>query len=164
MPAPHIIPPITPESKGSLRIIGSVMLILVHVLFALPILSYWWFAAFVVLLLGVAFSLVPSAMWPSVAKIIPQKQLGSAFALIFWVQNIGLGFVPLLIGWVLNRFCIVGSRIVDGETVSQYNYTLPMTIFACFGVLALIIAFMLKAEDKKKGYGLELPNISKSNS
>lgn len=147
------------KGKGAtIMIIGSSILILVHVLFALPILNYWWFAAFIAILLGVAFSLVPSAMWPSVPKIIPEKLLGSAYALIFWVQNIGLGFVPLFIGWVLNEYCKNGERIVDGKVFPQYDYTIPMLIFASFGVIALILALLLKAEDKRKNYGLENPN------
>jgi MFS family permease len=148
------------KGKGAtIMIIGSLLLILVHVLFALPILNYWWFATFIMILLGVVFSLVPSAMWPSVPKIIPQKLLGSAYALIFWVQNIGLGFVPLLIGSVLNKYCITGVCMIDGTEVAQYNYTLPMVIFALFGIVALILALRLKAVDKKAGYGLEEPNI-----
>ena len=77
--------------------------------------------------------------------------LGSAYALIFWVQNIGLGFVPLLIGWLLNEYCIVGERVVDGQTFIQYDYTLPMCVFALFGMVALALAFALKKEDKRKG-------------
>ncbi len=146
--------------KGaSIMILGSAMLILVHVMFALPVLNYWWFAAFVAVVLGVAFSLVPSAMWPSVPKIIPEKLLGSAYALIFWVQNIGLGFVPLLVGWLLNKYCIAGERVVDGKALIQYDYTLPMCVFAIFGIVALTLALALKREDKRKGYGLEEPNI-----
>ena len=115
--------------KGAtLMIIGSVMLIFVHTMFA-----------------------------PSVPKIIPEKQLGTAYALIFWVQNWGLMGVPLLIGWVLNTYC--KGPVVDGA--QTYDYTLPMAIFALFGVLALIVALMLKAENKKKGYGLEEANIQK---
>lgn len=148
------------KGKGAtIMIIGSVLLILVHVLFALPVLNYWWFAAAVMILLGVAFSLVPSAMWPSVPKIIPLKLLGSAYALIFYVQNIGLGLVPLLIGKVLDNYCKVGTRLVDGAQVTQYDYTLPMCIFALFGVAALLLALRLKAVDRKEGYGLEKPNI-----
>ena len=98
-------------------------------------------------------------MWPSVPKIIPEKQLGSAYALIFWVQNIGLGFVPLLIGWILNTYCISGVRFVDGSELTQYDYTLPMCIFALFGLIALLLAFSLKREDKLKGYGLEEANV-----
>jgi nitrate/nitrite transporter NarK len=144
------------KGKGAtIMIIGSAMLILVHVLFALPLLNYWWFAAFIAILLGISFSLVPSAMWPSVPKVIPEKLLGSAYALIFWVQNIGLGFVPLLIGWVLDKYCIAGTRIVDGKELTQYDYTLPMCIFALFGIIALLLAIALKREDKIKGYGLE---------
>ena len=144
--------------KGAtLMIIGSVMLIFVHTMFALPILNIWWFATIIMIILGFAFSLVPSAMWPSVPKIIPEKQLGTAYALIFWVQNWGLMGVPLLIGWVLNTYC--KGPVVDGA--QTYDYTLPMAIFALFGVLALIVALMLKAENKKKGYGLEEANIQK---
>ncbi|HBB07413.1 MAG TPA: oxalate:formate antiporter [Bacteroides sp.] len=145
------------KGKGAtIMLIGALMLIGVHVLFALPILNYWWFATIIMIVLGIAFSLVPSAMWPSVPKIIPEKQLGTAYALIFWVQNWGLMGVPALIGWVLDRYCKLG-----GEGQPAYDYTLPMVIFAGFGVLALIIALMLKAEDKKKGYGLEEANIKK---
>lgn len=145
------------KGKGAtIMIIGALMLIGVHALFALPLLNYWWFATIIMIVLGVAFSLVPSAMWPSVPKIIPEKQLGTAYALIFWVQNWGLMGVPALIGWVLDRYCKLG-----GEGQPAYDYTIPMIIFTSFGVLALIVAFMLKAEDKKKGYGLELPNIKK---
>lgn len=148
------------KGKGAtIMIIGSILLIVVHLLFAMPLLNYWWFAAIIMVILGVAFSLVPSAMWPSVPKIIPQKLLGSAYALIFWVQNIGLGLVPLFIGKVLDNYCKAGTRMVDGAEVTQYNYTLPMLIFALFGVAALLLALRLKAIDKKAGYGLEEPNI-----
>ena len=145
------------KGKGAtIMLIGAVMLIGVHTLFALPLLNYWWFATIIMIVLGIAFSLVPSAMWPSVPKIIPEKQLGTAYALIFWVQNWGLMGVPALIGWVLDRYCKL-----DEAGGPAYDYTLPMIIFACFGILALIIALMLKAEDKRKGYGLEEANIKK---
>lgn len=144
------------KGKGAtIMIIGAVMLIGVHLLFALPILNEWWFATLVMIVLGIAFSLVPSAMWPSVPKIIPEKQLGTAYALIFWVQNWGLMGVPALIGWVLDTYC----KLDTTNGGPAYDYTLPMIIFCCFGIVALLIAVMLKREDKKKGYGLELPNI-----
>lgn len=146
------------DKKGrgaTIMILGAVLLIIVHLLFAMPLMNVWWFAAFIMVILGIAFSLVPSAMWPSVPKIIPQRQLGTAYALIFWVQNIGLGGVPMLIGWVLDKYCQTGNE------AQPYDYTLPMLIFATFGVLALFVGLALKAEDKKKGYGLEEPNIKK---
>lgn len=142
------------KGKGaSIMMIGALLLIIVHVLFMLPILNVWWFATIVMILLGIGFSLVPSAMWPSVPKIIPEKQIGSAYALIFWVQNIGLMLVPLLIGYVLDKYCQTGNPD------KPYDFTIPMGIFACFGFLALIVAYLLKREDKIKGYGLENPNI-----
>jgi nitrate/nitrite transporter NarK len=147
------------KGKGaSIMIFGSLLIIFVHLLFAVPILNHFVVAIILMIILGIGFSLVPSAMWPSVPKIIPQKQLGSAYALIFYVQNIiALMCVPALIGWVLDTYCVVG-KTAEG---SVYNYTLPMILFMIFGLLGLLFAFLLKIEDKKKGYGLELPNIQK---
>lgn len=142
---------------ATLMIIGSAMLAGVHMLFALPLLNYWWFAIIVMIVLGIAFSLVPSAMWPSVPKIIPQKQLGSAYALIFYVQNIGLMCVPMLIGWVNEHFA--KHTLESGEV--SYNYTVTMSIFVLFGAVAVVLALLLKAADKRHGYGLEEPNIKR---
>lgn len=150
------------KGKGAtIMMIGSLLIIMVHTLFAVPFLSHWLVAVVLILILGIGFSLVPSAMWPSVSKIIPEQQLGTAFSLIFWVQNWGLMGVPLLIGWVLDTYCLTGTKVVDGITNSTYNYTIPMIIFAGFGVLALLFGFLLKLEDKKMGYGLEKPNVEK---
>ncbi|MBK7094211.1 MAG: MFS transporter [Saprospiraceae bacterium] len=150
------------KGKGAtIMIIGSFIIVFVHAMFSIPFLSHWIIAIFLIILLGIGFSLVPSAMWPSVPKIIPEKQLGTAYSLIFWVQNWGLMGVPALIGWVLNTYCITGQVTVDNQTVNTYNYTLPMIIFTGFGILAILFAFLLKIEDKKKGYGLQLPNIKK---
>ncbi|HNW90378.1 MAG TPA: MFS transporter [Bacteroidales bacterium] len=150
------------KGKGAtIMIIGALILIMVHALFAVPFLSHWVMAIILIIALGIGFSLVPSAMWPSVPKIIPERQLGTAYSLIFWVQNWGLMGVPALIGWVLDKYCITGQNMVGDQMVTSYNYTIPMLIFMSFGVLALIFAFLLKAEDKKKGYGLQLPNIKK---
>ena len=150
------------RGKGaSIMFLGSFMLICIHGLFSVPFLDFWWVAVFLILTLGVAFSLVPSAMWPSVPKIIPEKQLGTAYSMIFWVQNWGLMGVPYLIGKVLDsKYCLVNKTLIDG-TVQKYDYTLPMLIFTSFGILALLFAYLLKREDARKGYGLELPNIQK---
>ena len=138
--------------KGAtLMIIGSVLLTCVHVMFALPFNS-WVLAIIVMVVLGVAFGLVPSAMWPSVPKIIPMKLLGTAYALIFYIQNIGLALVPVWIGKVNQA-----NTAADGTI----DYTQTMTIFAGFGVLAIVVSLLLLAEDKRKGYGLQKPNIEK---
>jgi predicted MFS family arabinose efflux permease len=150
------------KGKGaSIMILGALLLIFVHAMYSIPFLRATPIAIVLIIILGIGFSLVPSAMWPSVPKIIPEKQLGTAYALIFWVQNIGLMGVPALIGWVLDKYCITGTHLIDGSPVPSYNYTLPMIIFTSFGVIALVFALLLKAEDKKKGYGLEMPNIKK---
>ena len=137
------------KGKGaSMLMAGAVIMIACHLSFAflLPVFPHKWFAVLLIVVLGVSFSLVPAALWPSVPKIIDEKILGSAYCLIFWVQNIGLCLVPLLIGVVLN---------------ATGGYLVPMIIFSSFGVLAFIFSLLLKVEDRKKGFGLELPNISK---
>lgn len=139
--------------KGAtLMLIGSTLLTLVHITFALP-LNSWVLAIIVMIVLGIAFGLVPSAMWPSVPKIIPMKLLGTAYALIFYIQNIGLALVPVWIGKVNQA-----NTMADGKTI---DYTQSMTIFACFGAIAIVISLLLIMEDKRKGYGLQKPNIKK---
>jgi MFS family permease len=252
------------KGKGAtIMIIGSAILILVHGILTIPFLNAWWLAAAVVIILGIGFSLVPAAMWPSVPKIIPDKQLGTAYAVIFWIQNIGLWIIPLLLGIILNAtnpevtpnkvavkdavasaytsvlsdksFKLsekeiiqlaekASSRTIDSlvqntsyvavpispadkeklkASISEstaralgeinpsenrnrfyndieiktseaiypiienhrlnlrYNYFYDLVMFTSLSILALLFAFLLKAEDKKKGYGLELPNIKK---
>ncbi len=134
------------KGKGAtMLMIGAIVMVCCHLSFAflLPLFPYKWFATALILILGVSFSLVPAALWPSVPKIIDEKILGSAYCLIFWVQNIGLCLVPMLIGKVLE---------------STGGYQAPMIIFSSFGILAFIFSFLLKIEDKRKGYGLEIPN------
>lgn len=135
------------KGKGATMLMaGSVIMIACHLCFAflLPAVPQKWLAVTLIVILGVSFSLVPAALWPSVPKIIDEKILGSAYCLIFWVQNIGLCFVPKLIGSLRQN---TGS------------YLVPMIVFSCFGVLAFIFSILLKREDSRKGYGLELPNI-----
>lgn len=137
------------KGKGATMLMfGSIIMIVCHLSFAfiLPAFPQKWFALLLIVVLGISFSLVPAALWPSVPKIIDEKILGSAYCLIFWVQNIGLCLVPMLIGSL---------------RASTGSYFVPMLVFSSFGVLAFILSIYLKAEDKKKGYGLELPNISK---
>jgi len=252
------------KGKGAtIMIIGSVILIVVHGVLSIPFLTAWWLAAVMVIILGVGFSLVPAAMWPSVPKIIPEKQLGTAYAVIFWIQNIGLWAIPLLLGIVLNMtnpevtpnkllikeavasayqqvladeaygltvkeitelaekasssavdylvqntvYEAVANTSIDitalrssisANTVSallnigksndkesfnaeiksktseaiyptiekaklnlRYDYFFDLLLFTSLSLLSLIFGFLLKAEDKKKGYGLELPNMKK---
>lgn len=252
------------KGKGAtIMIIGAVMLLLVHSFLAVPFLNNWIFAALMIIILGIAFSLVPSAMWPSVPKIIPERQLGTAYAVIFYIQNIGLVVIPTVLGVVLtmsnpsvspNKMLIKSSieqsfhkvladhqityskkdlqiaidkstgNVVDSiventfyepalekninkavlkQTLIQnnldaaghftltnggrasllalgtvfvrasyptikeeklnitYNYENDILIFVLLGVLSVIVSLLLKAEDKKKGYGLELPNMEK---
>ena len=151
------------KGKGaSIMILGSILLIVVHTVFSIPWLNQTFIAVILIILLGIGFSLVPSAMWPSVPKIIPEKQLGTAYALIFWIQNIGLMFVPFAIGRILDKYCVIAKLEVDEKIITRYDYTPVMILFTCLGIAALFFAFMLKNEDKRKQYGLELPNIEKN--
>ena len=132
------------RGKGaSMLILGSILMITCHLVFALvPLTKPLAYAA--IILLGISFSLVPAALWPSVPKLVEERYLGSAYSVIFWIQNIGLMAFPIIIGWSLDK---------------TGGYTVPMLIFSSLGVFALILGLWLKVEDKKKGYGLELPNI-----
>lgn len=141
---------------ASIMMFGAAMLIFVHFVYALPFITGSYVAIAMMIILGIAFSLVPSAMWPSVAKIFPAHQLGTAYALIFFIQNIGLWGVPTLIGFVLDNYCITGKTAAG---TNLYDYTLPMCIFTGFAVLSLFVAFALKIADKKFGYKLEESNI-----
>lgn len=248
------------KGKGAtIMIIGAVMLIFVHGVLTVPFLNFWLLAVAMVIVLGIAFSLVPAAMWPSVPKIIPEKQLGTAYAVIFWIQNIGLWLIPLSLGIILNSTnpavvpnkalitdsiskafntvapeynldkseiksltSTASTAIIDNivqttnykaaedesvnkevladnivkisvntlqqieatedmdkleETTSQallktirplvveqklnirYDYFYDLLLFTILGISSLVVAFLLKKEDKQKGYGLELPNI-----
>lgn len=252
------------KGKGAtIMIIGAAMLLIVHSFLAVPFLNNWLFAGAMILILGTAFSLVPSAMWPSVPKFIPENQLGTAYAVIFWIQNIGLWLIPLVLGIVLTQSnpvvapnkALIKSAITEsyhkaltannvtvpektlrtaidktnGDVIDsivqattyvpaeqkdlnlsnikdrmisqniasvsnltlssdpkiavkqlqqnfkdatfnivkseklniRYNYENDILIFVLLGILSVVFAVLLKREDKKKGYGLELPNIEK---
>jgi len=144
------------KGKGAtMLILGSLLMIACHLVFALtPAAHFSKVVAYsAIVVLGVSFSLVPAALWPSVPKLVENRYLGSAYSVVFWIQNIGLMLFPMLIGWAL-------AQTNKGITnPMEYNYTVPMLIFASLGVFALVLAIWLKGEDKKKGYGLELPNI-----
>lgn len=163
------------DHKGkaaSMLILGSLLLIACHLTFAfvLPMFKESPVGGIIVaymtiLVLGASFSLVPASLWPSVPKLVDSKIIGSAYALIFWIQNIGLWLFPLLIGKVLDK---TNPELVEGlsngtitpeQAAISYDYTAPLVMLASLGVAALILGFILKAVDKKKGLGLEAPNI-----
>ena len=151
------------DHKGkaaSMLVLGSILLIACHLTFAFVLPQFRGnqvggviVAYLTILILGASFSLVPASPWPSVPKLVDAKVIGSAYALIFWIQNIGLWLFPLLIGKVL----IVTNPGVEDAT--QLDYTAPLIMLAGLGVAALAIGITLKLVDKKKGLGLEEPNI-----
>lgn len=146
------------KGKGAtMLILGAMLMIICHLIFAfvVPATQSVIITYAAIILLGISFSLVPAALWPSVPKLIDDKLIGSAYALIFWIQNIGLYAFPMIIGSVLRSS---NPGVTDPL---KYNYTAPMLVFVSLGVIALILGFLLKALDKKKGYGLEQPNIQK---
>ena len=151
------------DHKGkaaTMLILGSLLLIFCHLTFAfvLPLfkgsaIGGIAIAYITILVLGSSFSLVPASLWPSVPKLVDAKVIGSAYALIFWIQNIGLWLFPLLIGKVLDK---TNPGVTDP---TQFDYTAPLVMLASLGVAALLLGFVLKVVDKKKGLGLEEPNI-----
>ena len=151
------------DHKGkaaSMLMIGSILLVICHLTFAFILPMFKGSAAggtivayITILVLGSSFSLVPAALWPSVPKLVDEKIIGSAYALIFWIQNIGLWLFPLLIGKVLENTNPVGTN------PDELNYTWALIMLACLGIAALLIGLYLKVVDKKKHLGLEEPNI-----
>lgn len=163
------------DNKGkaaTMLMLGSILLIVCHLTFAFVLPMFRGnqvggvVVAFVtILILGSSFSLVPASLWPSVPKLVDSKVIGSAYALIFWIQNIGLWLFPMLIGKVLkssNPQIVeqLNAGTIDAETAAtSYNYTNPLIMLACLGIAAFALGFVLKIVDKKKNLGLELPNI-----
>ena len=163
------------DHKGkaaSMLVIGSVLLVACHLTFAFILPQFRGnetggiiVAYITILVLGSSFSLVPASLWPSVPKLVDAKIIGSAYALIFWIQNIGLWLFPMLIGKVLDSTnADLVSRLSAGEITAEeaavsYDYTAPLVMLACLGIAALLLGFVLKVVDKKKGLGLEEPNI-----
>lgn len=149
------------KGKGAtMLIIGSILMIVCHLTFALFPFVYDSLGSSIVamtaiVILGISFSLVPATLWPAVPKLIDNKVLGSAYSAIFWIQNIGLMSVPIIVGSVLDSS---NKGVPEGQ---PKDYTLAMLVFASFGVIALLMSLLLKAIDKKKQYGLELPNVQK---
>ena len=149
------------KGKGaSMLVLGAILLIACHLTFAFILPAFKGNAVggvivayATILVLGASFSLVPAALWPSVPKLVDAKVIGAAYALIFWIQNIGLWLFPLLIGKVLDK---TNPGVTDP---TQFNYTAPLVMLACLGVAALVLGLVLKVVDKKKHLGLEEPNI-----
>ena len=144
----------------SMLVLGSLLLIGCHLTFAfiLPLFKESAVGGIIIayatiLVLGASFSLVPASLWPSVPKLVDAKVIGSAYALIFWIQNIGLWLFPLLIGKVLDK------TNPAGVSATELDYTAPLVMLASLGVAALVLGLVLKVVDKKKGIGLEEPNI-----
>ena len=164
------------DHKGkaaSMLVIGSLLLIACHLTFAfvLPMFKGNAVGGIVVayltiLVLGASFSLVPASLWPSVPKLVDAKIIGSAYALIFWIQNIGLWLFPLLIGKVLDKTNpqlvsdLQNGLITPEQAAVSYDYTAPLVMLACLGAAALVLGFVLKYVDKKHNYGLEKPNLA----
>jgi len=165
------------DNKGkaaSMLMLGSILLIVCHLTFAFILPTFKGdgiggiiVAFLTILILGSSFSLVPASLWPSVPKLVDKKVIGSAYALIFLIQNIGLWLFPLLIGKILNASnpdiaqALIDKTMTPEVAAISYNYTNPLIMLALLGVAALVLGLILKMVDKKKGYGLELPNIQK---
>jgi predicted MFS family arabinose efflux permease len=146
------------KGKGATMLtLGAILMMVCHAIFALypfqsSSTSSFFVAYTAIVVLGISFSLVPAALWPSVPKLVENRYLGSAYSVIFWIQNIGLWAFPIIIGKVL---IAVNPNVSTGN----YDYTVPMLIFASLGIFAFFLGIWLKAENKKRGYGLEEPNM-----
>jgi MFS family permease len=171
------------DRKGraaSVMILGALLLIFAHL--SLSLFNSIFLGYLGLVSLGIAFSLVPAAMWPSVAKIVAENRLGTAYATMFTIQNIGLLAFFWGIGKVLD---MVNPAIVQqlestrellesqgftsaeiSERISQmramgeippYNYTWPIFMLVVLGIISIFLAFQLRRADARQNYGLELP-------
>ncbi len=132
--------------KGvTLVITGALMLTAVHFGFSLPMHSSTIAIALMVTL-SIGYSLAPAALWPCVPKIIPMKCLGTAYSMIFFIQNFGRAIIPMFVG-----------RANEADT----TYTTSMLIFGFTALGASLTAVAILLIDKHKHYGLQLPNIKK---
>ncbi|MDE6130159.1 MAG: MFS transporter, partial [Muribaculaceae bacterium] len=157
---------------ASMLVLGALLLIACHLTFAFVLPMFKGspiggvvLAYLTILVLGASFSLVPASLWPSVPKLVDAKIIGSAYALIFWIQNIGLWLFPMLIGKVLDSSnpqiaeALANGTMTEEVASVSYNYTAPLVMLACLGVAALVLGLVLKVVDRKKGLGLEEPNV-----
>ncbi|MDE7153007.1 MAG: MFS transporter [Muribaculaceae bacterium] len=166
------------DNKGkaaSMLVLGSLLLIACHLTFAFILpqfkqspLAGVTVAYLTILVLGASFSLVPASLWPSVPKLVDKKIIGSAYALIFWIQNIGLWLFPLLIGKVLDNTNpqitegLANGTMTEEQAAISYNYTAPLVMLAGLGAAALVLGLILLRINKVKKLGLEEPNIKES--
>ena len=135
---------------ATLMLIGCALVLFCHVVLALPIINTTWVATLMMVLLGVAFSLVPSAMWPSVPKLVPLQVLGTSYSIIYYIQNIGLMLMPMFVGNIIDQNTAAGGHV---------DFTAPMSVFAVFALAATLVAALLLYMDKRHNYGLEKANI-----
>lgn len=138
---------------ATMMIVGSIVLVFIFVLFAIDGLNHWMMAGALILVLGIAFSLVPSVIWPAIANVVPQQRLGTAYALTVWLQNFGMMIVPIIVAWARDSFSIVSQATQATSVV--YDYTLQMLIFAGLGVIAVVCGVLFRREDRIKQYGVE---------
>ena len=130
----------------TLVITGALLLTAVHFGFSLPMHDSTVALALMVIL-SIGYSLAPAALWPCVPKIIPLKCLGTAYSMIFFIQNFGRAIIPMFVG-----------RANEQDP----TYTSSMLIFGFTALGAALIAFAMLYVDRKKGYGLQLPNIKRT--
>ena len=96
-------------------------------------------------LLGIGYSLVPSAMWPSVPKIVPEKNLGTAFSLIYWIQNMGMMIVPIFIGRIFkNTITESGNALQEVSAAIQAEY-----VFVLLGIVSIVVAILLSVSSRR---------------
>lgn len=131
--------------SATAMIFGSLVLLAVHSIFAFTHIS----PVVPMLMLGLAFSLVPAAMWPSTVRLVEEKQIGTAYGLMYSIQNLGLWAFPLLAGYILD----ISN---DGKT-QNLDYTSTLMMFAGLSLLGFLFALMLKFDDARHGKGIDLP-------
>ncbi len=132
--------------KGStFLIIASAIIVFVFICFALPIMQYAWFAILLVVILGFAYAIVPAVIWPTISKLVPSDQLGSAYSFTYWMRSLGLSIMFFLVGWILDEYCKV--QTVGG--VTEYAWKTPMLMLSAIGLISLLLSIRLRIERRR---------------
>jgi MFS family permease len=138
--------------RASLMLLGSLLLIMTHLILALTSVTPY-VAMFI---LGIAFSLVPASMWPSVALIVEEKRLGTAYGMMAALQNLGLWAFPILAGMILDKTNPGVTEATIAAGTATYSYTWTILMFAALGIVGFAFALLLRREDGRAGNKLEL--------
>ena len=147
-------------------ILGAVLVLIAHLIIGFAPQGEPFYGYLGIAILGIGYSLVPSAMWPSVPKIVPEKSLGTAFSLIYWIQNMGMLLVPVVVGSIFNAASDAAAGVSDAALSAAAEAKAAVSaevVFISLAVVAILVAAaLMRSSDRNPSLGLDLPNKAKA--